>query len=188
MISELKIKEYKEKSSSLISLVLSNRQLCDIELIVNGGFAPLNGFLNKSDYSSVIENMRLENGDIWPIPITLDISINDIEQNNLIVGSKVALRDHEGFHIATLDIQDMWKVDKEKEAKLVYGSKDDHHPGVYYLYNSIEEYYLGGRLELAELPKHYDYQLLRHTPKELKEHLEEVHQRDVKHGLYGNVV
>ena len=127
-------------SINLVNIILNERQKCDLELLLNGAFNPLKGFMKKEEYNSVLDNMKLLSGDIWPMPITLDISKNDIEQNNLKVGSKVALRDHEGFHIATLDIQDMWKVDKEKEAKLVYGSTDDHHPGVYYLYNSIEEY------------------------------------------------
>ena len=86
MISELKLKEYKEKSAALISLVLSNRQLCDIELIMNGGFSPLDGFLSKSDYNSVISDMRLENGEIWPMPIVLDlVHKNFTKYKNLIL-------------------------------------------------------------------------------------------------------
>ena len=153
---------------SLKNIILNERQVCDVELLLNGAFNPLKGFMIRKDYESVIENMRLESGELWPIPINLDIR-EDIKKNlNLKVGSKVALRDHEGFLIATLNIEDIWKADKEKEAKLVYGTNENHHPGVNYLYKHTGDYYIGGSLELSELPKHYDYQLLRHTPDELK--------------------
>ncbi len=153
---------------SLKNIILNERQVCDIELLLNGAFNPLKGFMTKKDYDSVIETMRLNSGELWPIPITLDIGEDTKESLNLEVGTKVALRDHEGFLIAIMSIQDIWKANKEKEAKLVYGTKEAHHPGVNYLYNHTKEYYIGGSLELSELPKHYDYQLLRHTPDELK--------------------
>ena len=154
---------------NLFSLALNERQVCDLELLLNGGFKPLNGFMNQKDYDSVLENMRLSSGELWPIPINLDIREELINNNNLEIGSKIALRDHEGFLIATLSITDLWKIDKEREAKLVYGTTDKNHAGVSYLYNHIKDYYIGGSLELSELPKHYDYQLLRHTPAELKQ-------------------
>jgi len=158
----------------LYNLVLNERQVCDLELLLNGAFNPLKGFMTEQEYQSVLKNMKLPNGDLWPIPIILDISKSTKEDNDIENDSKIALRDHEGFLIATLTITDVWKADKEKEAEHVYGTKDKHHPGVKYLYESVGEYYLGGSLEIAELPKHYDYQLIRHTPEELKKQFKKI--------------
>tara|TARA_Y100000996_G_scaffold20365_1_gene14981 strand:- start:207 stop:1844 length:1638 start_codon:yes stop_codon:yes gene_type:complete len=152
----------------LKNLVLNERQICDLELLLNGAFKPLKSFMNKKDYYSVLNDMRLSSGELWPIPITLDINKNTKKDNNLDINSEVALRDHEGFLIATLKITEIWKVDKEEEARAVYGTNDKHHPGVDYLYRHVGDYYIAGDLKLSELPKHYDYQLLRHTPDELK--------------------
>ena len=156
------------KNIDLINLVLNERQVCDLELILNGAFKPLNSFLNQKDYESVLSSMRLSSGELWPIPINLDISEDFIKNNNLNTGEKIALRDYEGFLIAVLEINEIWKINKEKEALKIYGTKDYHHPGVYYLMNHVNDYYVSGKLESIDLPKHYDYQLLRHTPKELK--------------------
>ena len=153
---------------NLYNFVLNERQICDLELLLNGAFEPLEGFMTKENYDSVLDNMCLSTGELWPIPIILDINEETKNKNNLKADSKIALRDHEGFLVAILTITDIWKVDKQREAKLVYGTTDKNHPGVKYLYDTIEDYYIGGTLELSELPKHYDYQLLRHTPEELK--------------------
>ena len=99
----------KKKAVKLSSLTLNERQLCDLELILNGGFSPLKSFLNKKDYNSVLDNMRLSNGDLWPIPITLDVSNETINSSNLKNGKDIALRDKEGFIIAILTIDDIWK-------------------------------------------------------------------------------
>jgi len=161
-------KEFQEEAIKLNSLTLSDRQVCDLELILNGAFSPLKGFMNKKDYDSVLDNMRLDNGNLWPIPITLDVNEKTLKSYNLKESSKISLRDKEGFLIAIMTIDDIWKVDKKYEAKCVYGTDKDHHPGVNYLYNNISDYYLGGTLKKVQLPHHYDYQLLRHTPDELK--------------------
>ena len=153
----------------LSSITLTERQLCDLELILNGGFHPLNSFLNKKDYDSVLKNMRLSNGELWPIPITLDISKDVIDNNKLDKNTDLTLRDKEGFIVAILTIEDIWKVDKKKEAKAIFGTTDTHHPGVYNLFHNVNDYYIGGSIKHAQKPHHYDFQLLRHTPKELKE-------------------
>ncbi len=153
---------------NLKNLVLNERQVCDLELLLNGAFKPLKSFMNKEDYYSVLNDMRLSSGELWPIPITLDINKNTKENNNLDINSEIALRDHEGFLIATLKIKEIWKINKEEEARAVYGTNDKHHPGVDYLYRNVGDYYIAGDLKISELPKHYDYQLLRHTPDELK--------------------
>ena len=169
----------KKEAVKLSSLTLNERQLCDLELILNGGFSPLKSFLNKKDYNSVLNNMRLSNGDLWPIPITLDVSNETINSNNLKNGIDIALRDKEGFIIAILTIDDIWKVDKVKEAKAIYGTEDTHHPGVYNLINNTNNYYIGGSIKHAQQPHHYDFQLLRHSPKELKKQFQKMGWKNI---------
>ena len=162
------IKGLQNEAIQLNSITLNNRQVSDLELILNGSFKPINGFMNKKDYNSVLENMRLENGVLWPIPINLDLDKDTVEKFDIKTNTKLSLRDKEGFLIAIMTVEDIWKADKEKEAKHVYNSTDKNHPGVNFLYTNVKEYYVGGSLKKVQLPHHYDYQLLRHSPDELK--------------------
>ena len=102
-----------DEALSLVSLTLNDRQLCDFEMLINGAFSPLEGFLGKSDYENVINNNRLADGNVWPIPITLDVSSKLIE--GVDVGDKISLRDHEGILLAVLKISDIWNPDLTKE-------------------------------------------------------------------------
>jgi len=145
---------------------LTDRQLCDLELILNGAFSPLDGFLTQQEYDGVLENLRLPSGVLWPMPITLDVSSEFSEQ--LEAGEKIALRDPEGVLIATLDVADIWTPDKAKEAQQVFGSTDEAHPAVHYLNNVAGPVYVGGKLQGVEIPRHYDFQMLRDTPAEMR--------------------
>jgi len=145
---------------------LSHRQLCDIELLLNGAFSPLTGFLNKRDYESVVESSRLADGQLWPMPITLDIS--EEFSKTISVGESIVLRDPEGLAIAVLDVEDVWLTDKVREAELVLGTTDKTHPGVSYLLDEAGPIYVGGKIRGIELPVHHDYQGLRHTPNQLR--------------------
>jgi sulfate adenylyltransferase len=145
---------------------LSERQLCDLELILNGAFSPLEGFLGKDDYESVLRDMRLKSGLIWSIPINLDVSKAFGE--TIKVGESIALRDQEGVLIATLKIQDIWTPDKAKEAWAVYGTEDQKHPGVDYIMNTAGPLYVGGTVRGVESPTHYDFKLWRDSPAELR--------------------
>ena len=151
---------------------LNDRQICDLELILNGGFEPLNGFLRKRDFESVINDLRLENGVLWPIPITLDVSIEFAEL--LSNGDSITLKDKEGFSLAIMEISDIWEPDRAKEATLVFGTNDDKHPGVNHLLNESNPIYIGGNLKCIDLPHHYDYRNLRHSPKALKKKFQEM--------------
>ena len=162
------IKGLQDEAVKLNSITLSTRQVCDLELILNGSFNPIKGFMNKNDYESVLKNMRLNDGTLWPIPIILDLSKKIIENLNIKENTKLSLIYKEGFLIAIMHVQDILKPNKKEEAKYVYRSNDKEHPGVNYLYKNINEYYVGGSLKKVQLPHHYDYQLLRHTPKEMK--------------------
>jgi len=145
---------------------LTDRQICDVELLLSGAFTPLTGFLGKADYDSVCKEMRLADGNLWPIPITLDV--NDAFVGGLKKGERIALRDREGFALAILTISDIWQPDLKKEAEAVYGTTDETHPAVNYLLNRGQKNYIGGSLEGISLPHHYDYQKDRHTPEQLK--------------------
>ena len=174
IITEDKLREYKEKSASLKSLVLTDRQLCDIELIMSGAFSPLNGFLGKDDYESVLSDMRLSSGEVWPMPIMLDVDESYISENSIEVGSKIALREKEGFLVAFLTVNEMWSPNKKNEAEAIFKSTNLHHPGVSNLFNITKDIYIGGEVTPIQNPKHYDYPLLRHTPSELKEQFEKM--------------
>ena len=145
---------------------LTDRQLCDIELLLNGAFSPLDGFLSRVAYDSVLAKMRLPSGLVWPIPITLDVT-RDFA-SSVKEGDRIALRDPEGVLIATMEISDIWEPDKALEARSVFGTEDLHHPGVYFLQHRAGPMYLGGKLRGVEPPMHYDFKLLRDSPSELR--------------------
>lgn len=165
-LSSKKLQKLIEKAFGLPYWQLNERQTCDTELLLNGAFAPLTTFLSKVDYESVVNNMRLANGSLWPIPITLDISETFAE--SLKIGEQIALRDPEHFAVAVLEIQEIWKPNLKKEAVQVFGTKDKTHPSVSYLHHSTHPIYVSGPLQAIELPRHIDYVEYRHTPEELR--------------------
>ena len=156
----------KDIAFNLPDIALNDRQICDLELIANGAFSPLQGFMCRTDYESVLDRMRLQNNLLWPLPICLDIS--EVQARSLEVGQSVALRDPEGFLLAVMHLQDMWPVEKEKEAALVYGTTDPAHMGVKHFFSKTGQYYIGGNLEVLSLPIHYDSKQMRFTPAETR--------------------
>ena len=166
LVGEAEAERLKSESLDMPSITLSRRQLCDVELLMNGGFTPLEGFMDRESYTHVLESMRLPDGELWPVPITLDIGRKLAEKIGR--GSRVALRDQEGLILAVLDVSATWEPDKRAEAQLVYGTTSERHPGVRHLHERIGDVYVGGRVFGIQLPTHYDYQELRHSPRELK--------------------
>jgi sulfate adenylyltransferase len=150
-----------------MELALSPRQLCDLELLTNGGFAPLSGFLSRADYESVVNKMRLADGALWPVPITLDISQALAEK--LAPGDNLELRDAEGVLLAAMRVEDLWEPDRELEAEAVLGTLDRNHPGVAHLLERTQPVYVGGRVKQVEAPIHYDFPHLRFNPAQLKD-------------------
>ena len=148
------------------SIKLKPRQLCDLELLLCGGFSPLTGFLNRADYEGVLRNMRLTSGVLWPIPITLDVTQADVDR----IGDHehIVLRDMTGLMLAVLRHGDLWQPDKTEEAQLVFGTRSTEHPAVDYLMHQAGPYYLGGTLEGIDLPRRYDFKEIRHTPQQLR--------------------
>ncbi len=156
--------DLKEEAVELPEWHLTPRQVWDIELLLNGGFSPLTGFLTEEDYNGVVEDMRLADGTVWPMPITLDVEQDlDVEE-----GDRVALRHPEGMVLAIMDVESRWEPDRKQEAKQVFGTTDTAHPAVRELLTSMHPVNLGGRLHGIEHPPHHTYKRLRHTPKELR--------------------
>ena len=145
---------------------LNERQLCDCEMILDESFNPLDRFMNEDDYRMVLSNMRLSSGELFPIPITLDVDKQFSEQ--VSIGEKILLREKEGFKIATMIIDSIWEPDFYEEAKLVYGTNDQHHPAVNYMFNTGNRVYMGGKIKKIAMPNHYDYRQYRLTPNEVK--------------------
>jgi sulfate adenylyltransferase len=159
--------ELKAHSREWPSWDLSPRQLCDLELLMSGGFSPLRGFMTRSDYEGVCHNMRLASGVLWPMPITLDVT-DEFAKKLTPGGSKVALRDAEGVMLAVLHVEELWQPDRKAEAKAVFGSTSAAHPGADYAINKANPWYVGGRVEGVQEPAHYDFRTLRFTPAELR--------------------
>jgi sulfate adenylyltransferase len=158
--------DVRQNSGGLPSWDLTPRQVCDLDLLLNGAFSPLEGFLAKADYESVCDTMRLQSGILWPIPVTLDVS--EVFAAAIAAGDTIALRDPEGVLIATMQVSDIWRPDLLSEAQRVFGTSDDSHPGVEYLLHRAGPVYLGGAVSGIEPPTYYDFKLYRDTPSELR--------------------
>jgi sulfate adenylyltransferase len=152
----------KQASVDLPSVVLTDRQLCDLELLATGAFSPLKGFMNQADYTSVLKTMRLADGTLFPVPITL--AVDSIHRK----GEMVALRDSYGNVLAIMTVEDVYDWDKDEFAKRVLGRNDPAH-------NLVRElagwgaHNISGRLQVLALPPHKDFKNLRLTPREVRQ-------------------
>jgi sulfate adenylyltransferase len=167
----------KQAAGEYASWDLTERQLCDIELMLNGAFSPLEGFLGKDDYDSVVTTMRLTSGVLWPMPITLDVTAKFAE--GVQSGDSIALRDLEGVIVATIEVADIWSPDLDAEAKGVFGTTNVEHPSVNYLKNIGNPVYIGGPVKGIEAPTHYDFRHLRNSPAEIRERFRKLGWRKV---------
>ncbi|CAN2041936.1 sulfate adenylyltransferase [Candidatus Magnetomoraceae bacterium gMMP-15] len=160
-----RVESLKKEALNYPSIDLNKRQLCDLELLLNRAFYPLTGYLNQDEYESVLDIMRLPDSTIWPMPVCLDVK--ESIALSLEKGSLLALGDEEGFLLAVLSVEDIWKPDKKQEAISIFGTDDpEKHPGTANLYENINDWYIGGRLEGIHIPVHYDFKPLRLTPSE----------------------
>jgi len=177
LLEENEAEALKIESESYPAITLSQRQQCDLEMLLNGSLSPLTGFMTEDTYNAVIENTRLTDGTLWPIPYYLDIT--EEEAADLEVGTHLALRDTEGFMPAVLTVESIWRPDKAKEAEAIYGTQDVRHPGVEYLMNAVNSVYIGGSIKGVQLPFHYDFETLRDTPEELRQHFDKLGWRNI---------
>jgi len=156
----------KATAKNFTSVTLDERTLCDLELLAIGGYSPLKGFLGQADYEGVVNAMRLADGTLWPLPVVLPVTPGQgVEE-----GKPLALRDVYGNLLAFLHLEEIYRPDREVEAREVHGSTDAKHPSVAYL-NSLPGYYAAGRLEVLRTPPHFDFVEIRRTPAQLRAHL-----------------
>jgi len=156
-------KEILEQERYLPKLFLNEYQFSDLEMIATGAFSPLEGFMNKSDYENVLENMRLKNGVIWSMPVTLDIK----KDENIKETDKVALYYNNKF-LGIINVEEKYEYNKRKEALSIYKTEDEKHPGVKKIY-SQGEFYLGGKINLVSEIVHNDFLEYRYTPNQVRE-------------------
>ncbi|KAI9843985.1 MAG: Sulfate adenylyltransferase [Thelocarpon superellum] len=162
------------EAEQLPAIVLTERQLCDLELLLSGGFSPLEGFLNERDYKGVVHELRLADGNLFSIPICLDVSQQSISDLGIKEGARITLRDfRDDRNLAIITVEDVYKPDKDLEALHVFGG-DEEHPAIKYLYRTTEEFYVGGKIEAVNRLNHYDYVGLRYTPTELRTHFDKL--------------
>ncbi|MEK5266425.1 sulfate adenylyltransferase [Weizmannia sp. FSL W8-0401] len=154
-----------KQAEQLPALTVSDWSISDLELIGIGGFSPLTGFMGKQDYETVVENMRLSNGLIWSIPITLPVTEEEAERFE--TGETLALKGVDGVIYGTLTLEEKYTVDKEREARLVYGTTDPAHPGVKRLYEN-GDVYLAGPVTLLNRPNHDEFAAYYKDPKETR--------------------
>merc|ERR1712137_881805 len=121
------------------TIELSERQACDVALLMFGGFSPLNGFMKKADYEGVVDNMRLASGVLFSLPVVLDVKDTSLQ------GKKVLLK-YNGVGMAVMEAEEVWKPNKVKEAKSSYGTTSSEHPSVQELFESLGKYYVGGKV------------------------------------------
>ncbi len=165
LVDDARAAEMKATAKDHASLTLDERGLCDLELLAVGGFSPLRSFLGKVDYERVVGEMRLADGTLWPLPVTLPVTPGDGSAE----GKPLGLRDVYGNLLAFLHVEEIFAYDKKAEAGNAYGSTDVKHPAVAYLYRQ-PGHYASGRLEVLRTPPHYDFVELRRTPRQLREY------------------
>ncbi|NKJ23774.1 bifunctional sulfate adenylyltransferase/adenylylsulfate kinase [Dyella sp. SG609] len=156
----------RKHSTALPAITLNGRQLCDLELLLNGGFSPLKGFMTRADYLSVVERLRLADGTLWPMPVTLDVDA--AVANGIHPGQEVVLRDSDATPLAIMRVEDAFRLDGEHEALRVFGTLDTGHPGVAEVLAKAGRICLGGSIRGIQLPAHADFAALRDTPRSLR--------------------
>jgi sulfate adenylyltransferase len=166
MVEANRREDLRSASKNWLSWDLTPRQLCDLDLLMNGGFSPLQRFMGRGDYEAVCSSVRLSNGLVWPIPIVLDLPAEFAKR--LKPSTPLTLRDPEGVMLAVLHVEEVWEPDRQKEAENVFGTTDHSHPGVAHLLEKANPIYVSGKLEGLQPPTYYDYRALRLSPAEVR--------------------
>jgi sulfate adenylyltransferase len=163
-----------KNAASLPRVQLTLRSACDLELLVTGSFSPIDRFMGQRDYEGVIEQMRLGNGLLFPIPLTLPVN----PPSGLKLDGKVVLADSYNNLLAVMRVDEIYEWDRQREAQLICGTNDVRHPLVAEMH-SWGELNISGELHAIMLPKHYDFRTLRLTPREARCHLARLGKRNV---------
>ena len=143
-------RELRAAAGAMVEWVPGERPRCDLDLLLTGAMHPLAGFLGRDDYESVCDTMRLADGTLWPMPITLDVPAR--VATRLAPGDGLALRERDGTLLAVLWVDDVWQPDLAAEAEAVLRTQSPAHPGVAYLRDSTHPWYVGGRIEGVRRP------------------------------------
>ena len=154
------------RAAQLPRLQLTPRNICDLELLATGGFSPVTRFFGKDDYQRVLAEMRLGDGILFPIPLTLPVSADA----GLRLDAEVALADQQNNLLAVMRVEELYEWDRESEAQQVYGTQDPRHPLVAEMH-SWGKYNLSGELRVLALPRYYDFSALRLTPQQVRRRL-----------------
>jgi sulfate adenylyltransferase len=155
---------------------INDRQLCDLEMLLNKGFDPLTGFLCQKDYDSVVERCRLSNGKVWPLPIVLAIPEDQFTPDEKVIMVKDLNDSIELVHshdptkvIATVHVEEIYKPNLELECLRTLGTTDRNHPYVDYILSNPDVFYVGGKVESVCGVEHYDFYEHRITPDQMKD-------------------
>jgi sulfate adenylyltransferase len=159
-----------DRAASLPSVTIGSVALSDLELIGNGAFSPLTGFMGEADYRGVVDDMRLSSGLVWSIPITLSVSHETAD--GLAIGQEVSLQDEDGRIVGILELAEKFSYDREHEAQQVFRTTEDAHPGVARIYAG-GEVYLGGDVWVLDGPQNPPFPDYRRTPSQTRAIFEE---------------
>ncbi len=160
-VEKTEIQGLDQHAGSLKKVILNDREISDLELIATGVFSPLEGFMGSADYTCVLETMRLKSGLPWSLPITLSVTENEAKE--LKEGTALGLYDESGLALAILHLEEIFSFDKEKEARLAYGTNDRSHPGVVYTH-AQGDFLLGGKIDMIRRPAVQAFQEHRFEP------------------------
>jgi sulfate adenylyltransferase len=174
LVAEHEREKLAARAASLPRLQLTPRNICDLELIATGGFSPLDRFMGKADYQRVLEEMRLKNGPLFPLPVTLTCK----KDQATTFDDEITLVDQFNNPLAVMRIEEIYQWDKEREARQAYGTNDLRHPLVAEM-NSWGDLCVSGKLSVLQLPFHYDFKNLRLTPREVRARLQALGHRNV---------
>ncbi|HEX2910729.1 MAG TPA: bifunctional sulfate adenylyltransferase/adenylylsulfate kinase [Chloroflexia bacterium] len=167
VVSEPECSAVIERANRLPSIQISNRSLCDLELLATGAFSPLDRFMGQADYERVLAEMRLANDTVFPMPITLPVD------QKPETGSEIALRDARNNLLAVMRVDEAYEADHQKEAQSVFGTTDPKHPTISEM-SRWGKYYISGPLQVVNLPRYYDFAELRRTPAQVRAILEKM--------------
>lgn len=173
-VPEAELAEARAYASTLPSLQISPRAVCDLEMLASGAFSPLDRFMGNADYQRVLKEMRLADGTLFSMPITLPVS----EDSGLVIGADIALRDPMNDLLAIMTVEELYPWDRDELALNVLGTTDAKHP----LVNEMGRWgtlNASGPIRMLQSPRHYDFKDLRHTPAQTRELLEQKGRQNV---------
>jgi sulfate adenylyltransferase len=169
MVPETERAELRDYANTLPAIRISERAVCDLELLAAGGFSPLDRFMSQADHQSVLDEMRLTSGYLFPIPVPLPVDEDDVAL--IKVGQDIALRSRANELLAVMNVEEIYEWDLNEVAMKAFGTLDMRHPMISEMH-SWGKYYVSGPLKVLQLPSHYDFKSLRFTPAETRAQLE----------------